>query len=139
MKQSKKIRPVALLTKLPLGTFVVFGAERAPEVHSTDTRTQRMLNEREAVSDRLKAVEYTFGTGMQYALPAHSLPCMEFIALNYVGPFQRELRGLCAAISLGEPFNPEPGGGLGIKDPNPKPPPRGPASAKVKHANMATA
>ncbi len=84
MKRRTKT-PLPSLTKLPFGTFVVFGDERTPEVHTVDTRTQHMLSQREAVSDRIKAVEATFGSGMQYALPAHRKDCMEFIALNYVG------------------------------------------------------
>lgn len=120
-----------LRTGLPYGTFVVFGIDREPSVIALDARSIRMLADREAVADRLKAITATFGTGAEYALPAWSKPCMELIACEYVGPHQRMVRGLCAAIALNQPFNPDPEDGPRVEPKRPKPTPRGPAGAKA--------
>src|SRR5579872_1938999 len=90
---------------LPLYHFVVFGAERLPEVHMLDERSANIFADRERVSDRAKAIVATFGIGAEIALPAWSQECMELIALEYKGPYARELRGICAAIALGKPYS----------------------------------
>lgn len=116
-------------------TFVVFGEFEPPIVKLLTEGQVKLFSQRESVSDRAKAIVATFGTGYQYALPAWSIECMEMIALRYEGPFQKELRGICAAIALGQPYGPDIEGGLPIlAQPTPpvKPSPTGAARKPVK-------
>lgn len=119
-------------TNLPYGSFVVFGSMRAPQCILLDGHALRIYADRSRVADASKAITATFGTGAEYALPAHSVECMELIALQYIGPYQREVRGMCALIALGEPFNPDEGGGTSIEPKRQKPKPRGPSSTRLE-------
>lgn len=115
-------------------TFVVFGSTMPPIVELLSDSAVALFTQRESVSDRSKAIVATFGAGYEYALPAWSKECMERIALEYVGPFQRELRYLCAAIALGKPYGPdghEGSGGSRVEQTPIKPTPRGPSSIKL--------
>jgi hypothetical protein len=112
------------------GTYVVWGPEREPEVHTLDEPSYRRYRNWPARRGAV-AIAAAFGTGMDTAIPAWSAGAMELIALNYEGPHQVRVRGLCAAILLGKPYGgPEPGDGPqgGSKDRVPDQPksPRGP-------------
>jgi hypothetical protein len=123
------------MAALPLYHYVVFGAGRAPEVHMLDERTAKILSDRERIAGRDKALVATFGIGAEAALPAWSQECMEKIALEYKGPFARELCSICAAIALGKPYSRDrnnPQGGDRVESKRPKPTPRGPAGARAK-------
>lgn len=113
-------------------TFVVFGSEQPPIVKLLTESAVALFTQRESVSDRAKAIVATFGNGYEYALPAWSKECMEVIALRYEGPFARELKGICAAIALGQPYGPNPDGGEHVEQKPIKPTPRGPSSATAK-------
>jgi hypothetical protein len=135
MKRSTKTTALNL-TKLPYGAFVVFGCTRAPQCVVLDALALRVYADRRRITDAAKAIRATFGTGAEYALPAHSKDCMELIALQYVGPYQREVRGMCALIALGEPFNPE--GGTRVEPKRPKPTPRSPAGVRIKFKSQSS-
>lgn len=118
---------------ITINTFVIFGSETPPAVKLLSDSAKRLFDDRYRVaSDSSKAVAATFGHGYEYALPAWSKECMERIALEYVGPFQRELRGLCAAIALGRPFNPDTGDGGDQVEQKPVKPRKPSPSARAK-------
>lgn len=118
---------------ITVNAFVIFGSETPPAVKLLSDSAKRLFDDRCSVaSDRSKAVAASFGYGYEYALPAWSKECMERIALEYVGPFQRELRGLCAAIALGRPFNPDTGDGGDRVEQKPVKPRKPSPSARAK-------
>lgn len=115
-------------------TFVVFGPEAPPIVKLLSESQAKLYRDREALRfiDRAKIIAATFGSGYAYALPAWSKDCMEIIALNYTGPWERELKGICAAIALGKPYGSgSDEGGTTITQKPIKPTPRGPVGAKA--------
>lgn len=114
--------------------FVVFGETQPPIVKLLSDSAVALFDQRESVSDRAKAIVATFGSGYEYALPAWSKECMEQVALRYVGPYQRELRYICAAIALGKPYSQDGdnSGGPKIVQKPIKPTPRGPAGVRVR-------
>lgn len=99
------------------GSFVIFGSARAPgialltkdglEAFYDGLRIARD-RARDPEAARLLVLSQAFGRGVEIALPAWSQECMEKIAQEYAGPFQVEVRGMCAAIALGRPTNNAP-------------------------------
>lgn len=129
------------------GSFVVLGAARAPEVHLLAPDSLRAFYERLALAarrcrdpeqGRANVYAITFGAGAEYAFPC-TTECMEFAALQYMGPYQQETRTLCARIALRQPFGPdampkdsgEPEGGLKVQSEAPKPRKPRPSGAAV--------
>lgn len=84
------------------GAFVVIGEAQPPLAVILADTAYGLYMDRCAVVGFTKATRYTFGHTADYALPCSS-ECMEFIALNYQGPRQDEVRQLCARIALGQP------------------------------------
>lgn len=85
------------------GCYVVFGADRAPEAHYLTERELSHFRDCIAlVEDFSKAVESIFGRGFESVIPCEKPYLME-ITQTYEGPYQRELKGMCAQILLGMP------------------------------------
>lgn len=82
---------------------MVIGAQRAPFACLIAAASYAAYQDRISVVGFDKATRFQFGNDAVAALPS-TADCMEFIALNYVGPWQQEVRGLCAKVALGEPI-----------------------------------
>lgn len=128
--------------RLPVGAFVVFGPERAPEVHLLAAGALAAFWQATKVArtenGRAQAYARTFGTGATVALPAWSPDCMAEIAETYAGPHAVAVRGLCAAVLLGRPFGgdastsqDDDGGGEKVPRRPVKPRPSRPSAAKL--------
>ena len=119
---------------LPHGAFVVLRVNSAPSVELLGAGEFALYMDRGRVVGSDKARVATFGTDSVAILPAHSLECMREIAESYLGAYQTEVRGLCAAIALGMPTNDAPDYSEARRDPGdggrtvdrPIPPPRKP-------------
>lgn len=85
------------------GSYVVIGA-KAPIAHILGADQEALFQDRSRVVGLTKAVKYQFGNDAVAALPT-TRECMEFIALNFVGPHQEAVRGMCAKIALGQPLS----------------------------------
>lgn len=92
------------MNSLPHGTFVVFGEERAPEVQMLSVGRTALHFDRLMVASAEAAIAATFGAGFQYAVPAWSTEAMKLMGAEYEGPHRTAVRGICAAIALGLPF-----------------------------------
>lgn len=99
------------MNKYPHGTYLCFGPERPPFVvilsigeASQWSQTQALKACRRNPEALQQAREQTFGKGVESSLPAWSSDCMETIALGYEGPHQVTVRGLAAALALGQPI-----------------------------------
>lgn len=93
---------------LPLpapGTYVVWGPEKAPEVHLLDPDLRATLLDRQASGHAPRAadaVRYVFGGGFSRSAAAWNGELMEAIAKD-----EAELpavRAICACIAIGMPF-----------------------------------
>ena len=115
------------------GAFVVVGPGKQPlPVLLGETQLMR-FEDRAQIVGLDKAVPYTFGAGYVNAIPC-TTACMEFIALNYVGPDAEQIKAICARIALGKPLGgdaPPDGGGSKDRMPKPKPAPKGPSQAEA--------
>jgi len=116
------------------GSFLTFGAERAPEVVLLDQLACDKLEARINVAHggekiRLAAYEATFGKGVEYALPCWSNECMRAVALQYSGPHAEEVCRIAACIATGKPYSiwdEDMRNDGGDRDPVPTPQPRHP-------------
>lgn len=119
-----------------LGCFVVWGEGVEPQVHTLTKGQMEIMYKREELANMATALEHAFGPGISARVPAWVDGAMEFIALNYEGPHQERVRGLCAAILTGTPYGgPEPGqrpqGGSGDRMPKQPKSPRGPRGVRI--------
>jgi hypothetical protein len=100
-------------TKLPVGTYLVFGPELAPQVHMLSALGQANYSEADRIArstsdpDRYLMDVYraTFGSrDVRSVVPAWSRDAMQLIATQYEGAHQLVVRGIAAAIALGRPW-----------------------------------
>jgi hypothetical protein len=101
------------------GSFLIFGADRAPEVHLlgetrmawfSDRCDMASKNARDPEQARRAIYAEVFGAGAEYAIPCWNAEAMTLIGTQYTGPHQQRVRFLAAAIALGKPYGgPEPG------------------------------
>lgn len=130
------------------GTFIVWGDSCAPQVHMLTKEQSRGLAERVALThgderQMMQVMRLTFGPeadGAMVAYAAHDPNQLEWLALNYQGPYQTDVKGIAAALALGQPVGgdakgkPDSGPDNGSRDritPRPKPP-KGPAGSKLE-------
>lgn len=59
------------------------------------------------VVQREYVIRQTFGSDATGFLPANSVDCLMFLAESYKGPFEEEVKGICACILTGTPYGPE--------------------------------
>jgi hypothetical protein len=85
------------------GAFVITGTH-TPYAILIGPILYNIFMERQRIVDYDKAIKATFGNDAEHALPCNT-ECMEFIALQYVGAYQEELRSLCACIVLRKPIS----------------------------------
>lgn len=120
-----------------IGTYVIVGRGVLPAVAMLAVDQHEAFNRRMMIAAGTRQPEaagkevlaLTFGRGVDFAFPAWIDVLMEDLAQSYAGPHQTAVRGLCAAIALGEPYGgPEPGSRPdgGVRDRIPRP--RGPKS-----------
>lgn len=104
---TKKSKP-ARRSLIPCrGTLLVWGEDRAPELHLPDERTAAMLFARMASDNphrRASAVPLIFGAGFTEIVPADREDTLRGLGENYKGCRQAEVRRICAALVLGIPF-----------------------------------
>lgn len=138
------------------GTFIVFGTERAPEVHMLGKTQMNYFDEgcriaRCRSSDpeqaRTRVYEEIFGKGAEIALPAWMLQTLEFVVENYEGPHAERVIELAKHLACSVPYGPDekrPGeggvdGGQKVPIDPVKPRPRKPsggAQAKVSRSEQ---
>lgn len=94
---------------LPIGSFLVFGTELAPQVHMLGETSHKAFQQGGSVvrtpKGRAQLYAETFAQGAEAAIPAWSEQAMLAIAEGYSGPYSAEVRGIAAAIALGVPFS----------------------------------
>lgn len=127
-----------IYTKLPVGTYLVFGPDLAPQVHMLSALGQSNYAEADRIArntsdpDRYLMDVYraTFGSrDVRSVVPAWSRDAMQLIATQYEGAHQLAVRGIAAAIALGRPWTRDvpktdtDGGGARVPVDNP---PKGP-------------
>jgi hypothetical protein len=116
------------------GAFVVV-RESTVSAHILESCTFNLFMDRVRVSGEAQANKATFGNDALYAFPCTE-DCMTFIALNYNGVHEGEVKAMCACIALGQPFGNGKDiteGGLGVVTDDSKPiKPKGGAGAKAK-------
>ncbi len=120
------------------GTFIIWGDECAPQVHTLTRDELKGFRERERIcggresAHWREAMRLTFGRdadGATIAIPAWQDACLELFALEYVGAWQTEVRGIAAALLLGHAVGGDavkrrPGtGGCAARVPTPEPAP----------------
>lgn len=124
------------LIRWPAGSFVCFGQTVAPFLvvltkgQHDGLRSMQELHIRRGHWEQKRPDVYAsvFGAGVQAALPATSIECMEQIALEYVGPHQVDVRGMCAAIAMGRSVGKD--GAAGSDKPAGEPAPLQPVKPK---------
>jgi hypothetical protein len=97
------------------GCFIVFGAERAPEVHvlgaaqlqQFQDRCRATLSAPDSARAQLHVYAMTFGEGAEVAFPCWILKSTKFLATKYTGPHQDRVRELAKAITAGVPYGPD--------------------------------
>lgn len=112
------------------GAFVVIGDAPPRAVVLAEFELNRYID-RIGISGYDKANAFQFGHWARSALPCDR-ECMEFMALNFEGPHKVEVRGLCAAVALGQPIGNGKDlteGGLKVAVPAPRPRKPSPANA----------
>lgn len=112
------------------GAFILIGTNPPCAVVLTDTELA-LYDQRVSVVGHDKANAYTFGHTVINALPC-VVACMENIALNYTGAFEKELRAICARVALGQPID-DTDGGMKVETSKPQPT-RPPSSAAQRAA-----
>lgn len=120
---------------LPIGSFLVFGTELAPQVHLLGETSHKAFQQGSSVvrtpKGRTQLYSETFAQGAEAAIPAWSEQAMLAIAEGYSGPYSAEIRGIAAAIALGVPFSKDGDGDHGSDGGTPAlliPEPKGPYS-----------
>jgi hypothetical protein len=133
------------LTKLPAGAYMVWGVDIAPQVHLLTEEGREHSRQGEKIArDSSDPERYmrdvmraTFGNrDLLHVVPAWSRDAMELIATNYSGPQETLVRGMSAAIALGQPFGGDAQGKKGPTDGGekvtpPKPPKKPTGGGKV--------
>lgn len=117
------------------GAYVVIGTKEPFAVMLSAT-AHKLYQDRVSVVGPDKAVTYTFGQYATHALPC-TLDCMEFVALNYVGPHEALVRQICARVALGQPIGNGKDiteGGTPARIDAPVPRPGAPAGVAVEQA-----
>jgi hypothetical protein len=81
--------------------FVVFGAEREPDLRLLTPEQVKLYYDRHMLGIASeKVVAATFGAGYDFAIPAWEKDSLRPIAEGYTGPYELNVRALCAAIWL---------------------------------------
>lgn len=89
----------------PVGTYVVWGPEKAPEVHLISVELRAILLNRRASSNphRVRdAVRYVFGAGFTELAAAWDEALLRAIIAD--AKEQATVRAICATIVIGLPF-----------------------------------
>lgn len=94
------------------GTYMVWGEGLSPQVHVLTAEQSAAFAERSRIiggpdsKHWEQCLRLTFGAGVDGAVMAYpcSGPGLEWLALSYEGPHQSEVRGIAAALALGQPI-----------------------------------
>lgn len=99
------------MIRWPAGSFVCVGTDVAPFLVILTEQQLRAFREMEALSARRadgfrrQVYATAFGVGVEHAFSATSIEGMTELVTTYEGPHQVLVRGMCAAVALGEPLN----------------------------------
>jgi len=111
------------------GAYVVIGA-KAPLAVILSESAERLFRDRISVVGLDKATQYQFGHSATNALPC-SAECMEFVALNYQGAHEAQVRAMCARIALRQPLGDDSDGGQHARIDAPVADPNAPTGAAL--------
>lgn len=125
-------------------TFIAVGPEHPPTVHVLPPAERAALDarlllaaRRNSEPARLEAYRLTFGAGARWIFAPEPVT-LEWLAVEYAGPFRDAVRGLAACLATGTPYGPDdtgPAGDGGAGDRLPPGPKPGPAPDRLPVAD----